>query len=377
MTNKQVRDHCVRSAFCGPWVALLGRGDEPTDAIRDYCSFLSQALARQGVQLVCDQVSWHVDGSFKAFSRLWHQTARWAGRRVLLQYTALSWSRHGFSFRVLVSLVLLKFRGVRCAIVFHDTQGYGGARKIDHVRNAVQCWIMRQAYRLAEKSIFAIPVENATWLPKPAPKAAFIAIGANLPDLSSVRVEDSSHRARSKTVVVFSLTGGDSLVKEVREIGQTLHQVSKNHENLNLLLLGRNSQEAEKAMKKALERTTVTLEVLGIVAPSEIALRLLSSDVLLFVRGAVTGARSSALAGVACGLPIVGYRGRDTTFPITEAGVELVEYGNLQALGLALDRVLTDDRYREELRLRSSQAYQQYYCWVKIAGDYLTVLGHA
>jgi glycosyltransferase involved in cell wall biosynthesis len=377
MTNKQACDQSVKSSFCGPWVALLGRGDKPTDAIRDYCCFLSQALARQGVQLVCDQVSWDRDGSFKAFSRLWHQTAGWAGRRVLLQYTALSWSRRGFPFRVLVLLVLLKFRGVKCAMVFHDAQGYGGTRKIDYVRNAVQCWTMRQAYRLTERSIFAIPVENATWLPRPAPKAAFIVIGANLPDLSSVRVEASLPRARSKTVAVFSLTGGDSLIKEVREIGQALCQVSKNHENLNLLLLGRNSQEAEKAMKKALEQTTVILEVLGVVAPSEIVLRLSSSDVLLCVRGAVTSARSSALAGVACGLPIVGYRGRDTAFPITEAGVELVEYGNLQALGLALDRVLTDDRHREELRSRSSQAYQQHYCWVKIARDYLAVLGHA
>jgi glycosyltransferase involved in cell wall biosynthesis len=354
------------------WVALLGRRDEPTDALIDYCSFLSTALAEYGVELDHEQVTWHRKGSFKAFARLWNQSVEWSERWVLLQYTALGWSRRGFSFRILVSLIILKFRHIKCAIVFHDVRVYGGSRIIDHFRSLVQRWIMREAYRLADRSIFSLPINNVCWLPTLSPKASFISIGANLPEL---RYQDPS--SESLTVAVFSITGGEALTREVQEIGQILRHVSKNHRNLNLLLLGRNSKEAAPAMTLELEGTTVCLEVLGVISPNDIARRLSLSDVLLFVRGVVSGTRSSALAGVACGLPIVGYRGHDTTFPITEAGLALVPFGNLEALGRALDRVLSDVSLRKELRLRSLRAQRNYYSWTKIAADFVKVLEHA
>jgi glycosyltransferase involved in cell wall biosynthesis len=362
----------IQTSHRSRWVALLGRRDEPTDALVDYCSFLSNALAEECVQLDSEQVLWSQTGSFKAFARLWNQSVEWSARWVLLQYTALGWSRRGFSFRILVSLIILKLRRIKCAIVFHDVRVYGGSRIIDHFRSLVQRWIMREAYRLADRSIFSLPIKNVCWLPTLSPKASFISIGANLPEL-----ECQYPPSESITVAVFSITGGDALAREVQEIGQTLRHVSKNHKKLNLLLLGRNSKEAETAMTLELEGTTVCLEVLGVISPNDVVRRLSASDALLFVRGVVSGTRSSALAGVACGLPIVGYHGHDTTFPITEAGLALVPFGNLEALGRALDRVLSDVTLRKELHLRSSRAHREYYRWTKIAGDFVKVLEHA
>jgi glycosyltransferase involved in cell wall biosynthesis len=362
----------IQTSHRSRWVALLGRRDEPTDALVDYCSFLSDALAEYCVQLDCEQVLWNQIGSFKAFARLWNQSVEWSGRWVLLQYTALGWSRRGFSFRILVSVIVLKLRRVKCAIVFHDLRGYGGSRIIDRVRNLVQRWIMREAYRLADRSIFSLPIKNVSWLPPLAPKASFISIGANLPEL-----ECQDPLSESITIAVFSMTGGEALALEVQDIGQTLRHVSKNHKRLNLLLLGRNSKEAEPAMTLQLEGTTVHLEVFGVISPNDVVRRLSASDVLLFVRGAVSGTRSSALAGVACGLPIVGYHGCDTTFPITEAGLALAPFGNLEALGRALDRVLSDVNLRKALRLRSSRAHRKYYRWTKIAAEFVKVLEHA
>jgi len=354
------------------WVALLGRQDEPTDALIDYCSFLSTGLAEHCVQLDREQVSWYRMGSFRAFARLWIQSVEWSERWVLLQYTALGWSRRGFSFRILISLIILKLRGVKCAIVFHDARAYEGSRIVDRFRRLVQRWIMREAYRLADRSIFSLPIKNIRWLPTLSPKASFISIGANLPELKC-----QDHPSESVTVAVFSITGGDALVREVQEIGQALRHVSKNHKRLTLLLLGRNSKEAEPAMTAQLEGTMVRLEVLGVISPNDVVQRLCASDVLLFVRGTVSGSRSSALAGVACGLPIVGYYGYDTTFPITEAGLALVPLGNVEALGRSLDRVLSDISLRKELRFRSSRAHRQYFRWTKIAEEFVKVLKHA
>jgi glycosyltransferase involved in cell wall biosynthesis len=354
------------------WVALLGRQDEPTDALIDYCSFLSAALSEYSVQLDREQVSWYRLGSFRAFARLWNQSFEWSGRWVLLQYTALGWSRRGFSFRILISLMILKLRRAKCAIVFHDPRAYEGSRIIDRFRRLVQRWIMREAYRLAERSIFSLPIKNVRWLPTSSPKASFISIGANLPEL---KCQDPS--AESITVAVFSITGGEALAREVQEIGQTLRHVSKNHKRLTLLLLGRNSKAAEPAMTLQLEGTGVRLEVLGVISPEDVVRRLCTSDVLLFVRGTVSGTRSSALAGVACGLPIVGYHGHDTTFPITEAGLALVPFGHPDALGPSLDRVLSDVSLRKELRLRSSRAHRRYFRWARIAEDFIKVLERA
>src|ERR1700689_3352488 len=129
----------------GRWIALLGRPDEPTDALRDYCSFLTKGLESHGVHLQQRQVSWMSEGSLKAFSRLWLESVSWKHMWVLLQYTALGWSRRGFSFRTLLSLVILRLRGVRCAVIFHDSRGYEGQRIIDRIRKALQEWIMRQS----------------------------------------------------------------------------------------------------------------------------------------------------------------------------------------------------------------------------------------
>jgi len=354
------------------WVALLGRQDEPTDALIDYCSFLSTALAEYCVQLDREQVSWYRMGSFRAFAKLWNQSVEWSERWVLLQYTALGWSRRGFSFRILISLIILKLRRVKCAIVFHDTRAYEGSRIVDRFRSLIQRWIMREAYRLADRSIFSLPIKNVRWLPTLSPKASFISIGANLPELKCQ--EPSSELL---TVAVFSITGGEALAREVQEIGQTLRHVSKNYKRLTLLLLGRNSKEAEPAMTVQLEGTIVRLEVLGVISPNDVVRHLCASDVMLFVRGTVSGTRSSALAGVACGLPIVGYHGYDTTFPITEAGLALAPFGNLEALGRSLDRVLSDVNLRKELRLRSSRAHRQYFRWTKIAEEFVEVLEHA
>lgn len=349
------------------WVALLGRRDEPTDALRDYCFQLEQALSCRGIHLDHAEVPWYFEGSLRAFLWLWSQGASWMGRWVLIQYTALAWSRRGFPFRILPTLLMLRLRGAHCAVVFHDPKAYGGDRAIDRFRRVLQQWIMKRAYDLAHRSIFTIPLENIDWLPPKSTKASFISIGANIPDNDILEREVCSEARESRTVAVFGVTGGDALAREVSDVAQAVRYASENRKHLKLIVLGRNSKEAESPMRRALEGTGVHLEFLGVISPREIARVLSSSDVLLFVRGPVSGSRSSALAGVACGLPIVGYRGAETAFPITEAGLELVVHANLNALGATLDRVLNDDRLRQNLSRKSSYAHANYFCWSKIA----------
>jgi glycosyltransferase involved in cell wall biosynthesis len=98
--------------------------------------------------------------------------------------------------------------------------------------------------------------------------------------------------------------------------------------------------------------------------------------VLLFVRGHVSSRRGSAIAVIACGLPIVGYRGAETGFPITNAGVLLVPQGNQEALAEALGRSLAEDGLRQQLCERSLAAQREHFSWGVIAGRLVEALAN-
>jgi glycosyltransferase involved in cell wall biosynthesis len=354
-------------------VALLGRRDEPTDALRDYCIWLGEALARCGIELEIAEICWDHDGWRAAVAQLVKEAKNWRGRRVILQYTALGWSRRGFPLGFLWVLRVLRHNGARCVVVFHDALPYGGTRRIDRVRRACQLWVMRTAYRWAERCVLTVPLDRVSWLPPQAAKATFIPIGANLQPVA-MNGAGSQEAQAAKTVAVFGITGEPATLSEVRDIGYALKRAKTKPRELRLVVIGRGSSEAESALRLELAGSGVEVSVLGLLPPDDIAKTLAHADVLLFVRGGVSSRRGSALAAIACGLPIVGYAGPETDFPITEAGLELVPEGDRVALAVALDHVLGDDRLRQDLRLKSLRAHADHFSWEKIAERFATEL---
>src|SRR5919198_5223218 len=161
--------------------ALLGRRDAPTDGGEDYCTWLGRALTTRGRCLNQVRVPWQEKGWLRALRWLWRERAGGRQRWVLVQYTAMSWSRRGFPFGLLAVLTVLQCRSCRVAVVFHDSSGFPGHRWIDYVRRACQHWIMRIVCRLAARTIHNVPVNCVSWLRPGAPHASFIPIGANVP----------------------------------------------------------------------------------------------------------------------------------------------------------------------------------------------------
>ena len=358
-------------------VALLGRCDSPTDALEDYCSWLERALAAKGCALETMRVPWAERGWIGSLRWLGRQSAGWQNHWVLVQYTALSWSRRGFPFGLLRVLRMLSKRGARCVVVFHDPEAYSGDRFIDHLRRACQRSVMRLAYRSAERSIVTVPLDRVSWLPHNPTKAVFIPVGANLPEPRVEAQAETPATPATKTIAVFGVTGGEHILPEVRDIAYAANHVAQRLPDLRLVVLGRHSQDAREALTRALDGTRVQLSVLGLLPAEEVSQTLSRADALLFVRGQLSSQRGSAIAGIACGLPVVGYAGPQTGFPVTEAGVALVPQGDREALAGALARVLVDDTYRSQLRERSRRAYQAHFSWSAIASRYLGVLEHA
>ena len=59
--------------------------------------------------------------------------------------------------------------------------------------------------------------------------------------------------------------------------------------------------------------------------PSKFLKALYSADLPLFARKPIPSRRGSAIAGIACGLPLIAYTGAETATPITDADVILVD----------------------------------------------------
>jgi glycosyltransferase involved in cell wall biosynthesis len=355
------------------WIALLGRRDKPTDGVADYCTHLSAALGSRGYELEIVRVPWPERGWGVALADLRRRAKDWRGCWVLLQYTALGWSRRAFPLRFLQVLQVLRHNGARCAVVFHDALPYQGSRLIDRLRRACQLWVMRTAYRRTDRSVLPLSLDQVTWLPPRPGKAAFIPIGANLPpmaiDARIVRPGDVA-----KTVAVYGVTGEPATLAEVHDISHVLKLTRARVENLRLVVFGRGSAEAEPALRHELEGSGIEILVLGLLSSEDITWELTHANALLFVRGGVSSRRGSALAGVACGLPVVGYRSEETAFPVTEAGVVLVTLQDRVALAEALIRVLADDDWRQQLQARSRSAQRQYFSWEVIFGSFLDLL---
>ena len=353
-------------------IALLGRKDEPTDAVDEYCSYLAAALQTHDIQLEIHRVSWEIQGWPDALQTLGQKAIKWRDMWVLVQYTALAWSARGFPQRVLGALKILKSAGVRVGIVFHDVEPYPGSRLIDSVRRFIQIRIMRRAFDLADLAIFTVPPEKLSWLQAVPSRAAFAPVGPNLP-IPSTPLEPSP-RDPVPTIGVFSITGGESGARETRVIIAAIRHVSKEIGKLRLTVFGRCAELRETVLRDGLRDLPVDLSVEGIVDPARVVQKLSACDVLLFIRGPISSRRSSAIAGIACGLPVIAYSGSETAAPITDAGVVLVSPDEPEDLNVALVRVLSDATSRMDLAARSRAAYQTHFSWPAIAARFSAFL---
>src|SRR5467141_1777751 len=348
-------------------IAILGRQDKPTDAVEEYCRYLGEALLAEDFELIIERVAWPESGWTHAARALRRRAKGWRGVWVLVQYTALAWSARGFPVRFPRVLKTLKAAGARVAVVFHDVEPYSGTRVIDGLRRRAQLRTMLEALRLSDAAVFTVPMENVSWIKRHPGKGHFIPVGANLPTSSEANSRKGISTGGKLSVAVFGITGGKSGRWEIASIVEAVRFAASRVGNLRLIVLGRHAQEAETELKQRFLDSAVELHVMGVLPGAAVVRSLSVSDVLLFVRGPISTRRSSAIAGIVCGLPVIAFEGPETAAPITEAGLALFSPQRKGDLGDVLVRVLEDEHYRASLAQRSWLAHRQYFSWRAIA----------
>jgi glycosyltransferase involved in cell wall biosynthesis len=354
------------------WVALLGKGQVDADGVEDYCRYLGQALSPRGVSLAVYRLDWERLGWARALAQLRRESRDWHGRWVIVQYTALAFSSRGFPIRALRVLRILRRNGARIAVVFHDPFRHDGRRLRDRVRGEVQDWVIRWIFDMADAGIFPDPLTKIGWLPRGTSKAFSIPIGANIPEPTTK--QNKRDEGNLKTIVVFCLSLDTMLAEELRDLAISAQVACARGASFRLLFLGRGTEEARGAISTAFSGIPIEFSVLGLLKPDMVAEKLASADAMLCVRGMLYPRRGSAIAGIACGLPILGYAGAADGTAVAEAGVLLVRYRDAAALGEALARLLIEPAFAEELRRRSTVAYKKYFSWDGISEEFLRAM---
>lgn len=360
-------------------IALLGRRDEPTDAVEEYCRYLGEALSEHSFKLEIRRVPWNEHGWSTSLNALRLQAEAWRNTWVLVQYTSLAWSPRGFPQRFLRVLRVLRQARARIVVVFHDAQPFGGDRLIDRIRRSVQVRVMRDAVAFSDFSVMTVPASRVSWLRESTDNVCFIPVGANLPQPLLEQDHDVLHEP--PTIAVYSITGGVAGDRETDQIIRVIRDVAQKTGKLRLLVFGRHSDVRGDFLRRGLRDCEVEVCVEGVIEGDSLVERFAASDVLLFLRGAISSRRGSAIAGVACGLPVVGLRGPETDAPITDGGVILLDdIPDREALasqfGEALVKVLSDETCRRMLTARSRAAQKEAFSWRAIAQRYADLLNN-
>jgi glycosyltransferase involved in cell wall biosynthesis len=328
----------------------------------------------QGVRAETYEVRWDREGWAAALSDLEEAAGHWRSQWVLLQQKSFQWSRKGLPWGFLRVLRVLRRAGTHTAVVLHEPIPFSGSRPVHQLQRLVQTFVMREAALAADRVVMTIPPDRVTWARsvRIAQKTQLIPVGSNVGHVEEVVPRPSQNT--SKTIAVFSFTQGAAGVRHLDDIADVTRRAARATTRLRLLVVGRGAAEAGEQLRRALSNTTAIVDVRGQVAATEVVASLCSSDLLLYVRGHVSSRRTSAIAGIACGLPVVAYEGDETGPPLTEAGVLLSPYGDYQQLGDDVLRILDDPDFAEELARRSRAAYRAHFCWEAIAHRFATVV---
>ena len=373
--RSEPRESLVEADGICPVIMLLGRRDEPIDAVRDYTMFLGDALRKRGVSCGIWEVRWEAQGWFAALRRLWKESRVWKDRWVVLNYTALMWSRRGFPLATPLILSVLKLRGCRTAVVFHDGYVIAGPRWVDRARIYLQERIMSHLSKSAARAILPVPVDSASWLPADA-KTIFIPVGANVPSLDDLAAEGFVPvRHGIPTVAVFGVTTWPAAQqREVEAVAHAVRHACETAGELQLVVLGRGAKEAEHLLRDQLAGSNVRLRVEGLCSERKISANLAASDVLLFARGGLSTRRGSGLAAIACELPIVAFEGSETAWPLTQAGIVFVRGDDFESLGNQLSALLRDRERRLDLGARNRAVFREWFSWSRIAERWIEAL---
>jgi hypothetical protein len=196
------------------------------------------------------------------------------------------------------------------------------------MRRRVQLAVMRRAAQLADRIVSTTSPDRVPSMQDPEirAKTLLLPVDSYLPS-TQPKVQRNGNRV--PMIIVFGFTNFSS---ETSMVAWVLSRAAEIVGPLHLTVYGRGAKVASRMLLPLLAGSAVELEGFGILEGKVDSSLLTNADVQLFVRSDRSSRRGSGIAGIACGLPIIGLSDTETAFPITEAGVRLVPMGDREGL---------------------------------------------
>ncbi len=358
-------------------ILLLGRPDAPTDGVADYAGRLAAALRARGRDAHLARVQWERDGWSRAVRVLRRDAKGWRGEWVVLQYTALQWSRRGFPWRVPSVIRALRRAGCRVAVIMHDPDLFPRRDGVDALRQATDVarrFVQRRAMRFmmqhADRVVHTTGSDE-TLLGASRGSARVIPVGSNV-DIPVMRTAPAADRAIS----VFGVSGEPRGTAELQEMAAVIRHVLRAVGSVRVELCGRNSEAAGSVLRGLVVESGAEIVAHGVVSAAEAGRIIADSTVTILMRGQATSGRGSLSAAIACGVPAVAWKGSRTAPPLTEAGIVIVPSGDVEAFGAAVTRILNDPAYAAALRAKQAEAQRLAFSWDAIAMRFDEALGN-
>jgi glycosyltransferase involved in cell wall biosynthesis len=220
-----------------------------------------------------------------------------------------------------------------------------------HLMHAVQLWMAASLARRANRIFVSIEGwrdrlgaagNRAVWLPIPS----------NLP----VTVDESAQRSARKEMGSGPWVAhfGTYAPAIVRDLVPTIRSIAREHPTARFLLLGRGAER----MSEGLPRDR--LHITGELPATGVAARLSVADVALqpFPDG-ISTRRTSAMAPLALGVPVVSTSGPFTDSVWHEGGVALAPAGASLELARVVGDLLQDPERRAALGRRGAELYRR------------------
>lgn len=316
---------------------------------------LSAALREAGNSARSLRVRWDTEGWKQAMRKLRSEVS--PGDILLLQYTSPQWRRRYGPVGAWSVARTGRRAGAKVGLIIHDpfAPNFGPGWRSRSVGT-----FERLLLRLVARSFYATFVTiDPSLLPRGYGRLTFLPTGTNIRPTSSALPHEAF------TVAVFGVMGNDG--RDAMSIAGCLEQVSRRVSGLRLCVFGRGADQAAPLIRAALDGHPVEVSIEGLLPAVQVSERLSGADMLLFLRDSVSSRHGTIAAALAHGLPVVGFRGRETGPPLAEAGVLLVRAGDFEGICDAIVEIATTPGLVEELRARSLKASEAWLAWPRLA----------
>ena len=352
-------------------VFLHGRMDQPTDGIWNNSKSLGGELAARGIAVRYVRVTWEEEGWRRGIADLREQVGTWGQPWVVVPFTPLMWSHRGFPGHLWKLLRVLRADGAKIAIHLHDVLPWTGPTVLHRLRERAQVRAMIRLGRRVDARFVSVDPSGIPWFPQARwPDVTHLVSGSVVPENLDRPIK---HEPGALRLVVFGLPD-HAESEEAGTLAELFAVLAERVARVEVHLVGRGSAAGGDALRRALEGSGVQLNGHGLLPLPEVARVLDRGEAMVFLRTGVSSRRSSVAAGLAHALPIAGYRSAETRPPITEAGLALVERGDLAGLVEMLERMAGDGAWLEELSARSRLCFVESFSWPAIADRFVATL---